>query len=292
MHLHLKIAGLVASLGLFLVVSILLPTEQHSLLPLVDALALGIVVFLLILIPQFRQVSGLFVLGSSALLLGMFKLVSFDAAVGSGPMAFGVLLIEVFFALVIVGLAHSIALDVQALQAGEGLLGLAADFLPQLGSPIGREVVRRQMAQHRRDERPLSIILFHAFTVPAAADDSESSLVPSSLMAAYQKLRVIDYLRTQIRHPDALLLETTEGRLLILCPAAEMPEVAQLAGRLAQKVDEAFGFCPRYAVASFPRDGLTFNKILRQASADLETAPKGNQAVTALVQQSEQSGQA
>jgi len=276
MHLRFKIAGLFASFGLFPLLGMSLALERQLLRPLLDGLVVAVAALALILVPQVRQVSGWFVMGGSVLMWGLYKLLIVDTLFPVGLASYSMILLETLLVVVVVGLAYNISAELQALQKGDGVLRLAADLLPPLDSEIGREIVKRQITRCRQSERPLSILLFNPFPIPAAPGDRLLSEIPAGLQAAYQKSRVAEWLRRQLGYPETVLLETGQEQFLVLYPEAAACEARQLANTLRQKAMDEFGVCLIWAAATFPDDGLTFNKLMEVAVDKLEIGSKGN----------------
>jgi len=276
MHLRFKIAGLFASFGLFPLLGMLLAFERQMLRPLLDGLVIAVLALALILVPQVRQVSGWFVMGGSVLLWGLYKLLIIDTLFPVSMAPYSMILLETVLVVMVVGLAYNISSELQALQKGDGVLRLAVDLLPELESEIGREIVKKQITRCRQSERPLSILLFNPFPIPAAPGNGLLSEIPVGLQAAYQKSRMAEWLRRQLSYPETVLLEAAEERFLVLCPEATACEARQLANTLKQKAVDEFGVHLIWAAATFPDDGLTFNKLMQVAAGSLEVEPNGN----------------
>lgn len=283
MQLRLKIAGLFASFISFLLLSAWMPAENRLLTMLLDGLVFGSVALILILIPKVRQVSGWFVMGGGVLLLGAFKFLGSDGVFADDVAFYGMFMFEVLFLLVIARLAYDISVELQVLQTGEGVLGLAVELLPDLESDVGKSIVKREMMRCRQEERPLSIILFNPFPSPAVEAERLLSEIPLGLQEAYQKSRIAESIRRHLILPHILLLDVHQERFLVLCPETTTNDARQLAVTLGQKLIDDFGFQPMCAVTTFPDDGLTFNKLLDLAKVSLEEASKGHKVESALV---------
>ncbi|MBK8984685.1 MAG: hypothetical protein IPM39_01165 [Chloroflexi bacterium] len=256
------------------------PSAQLAL----DLLIFGLMTLTFLLAPGLRRSPRWLVLGAGVFMWVGFKFLALETG-GLNWTYLGILLVEVFFLLLIAGLAYEISAELEVLHRGERVLGIGTAVPPALDSETGLRLVQQEMRRSRRQERPLSLIVFNPFPLDKAQPPALAVGIPANLQVAYQKARISEVINHGLRLADLLLVERRQERFVIICPETPPHEAELLANVLAQTIHREFGFVPACAVTSFPADGLTFNRLLTLAAARLENAAPGNQPILTRVEE-------
>jgi hypothetical protein len=270
MRLRLNIAALLFSFGSFYIVS----TQLAAVFPAArltwDFLVFGMIALALILTPGLRRSPGWLVLGASLFLWVVIKFLLIDTSSLNWTYIV-VLWVEIVFLLLIAGLAHEISRDLAALHKVEPVSGIGTAVPPTLDSETAVRTIRQEMRWSRRYERPLSLILFNSF--PHLTEPETVKAEPAAQgRLAQHRANVGAVLSCRLRMADRLFVDSRKNRFAVICPETDADESVRLADSLTQALLDEFGFKATCAVASFPADGLTFNKLLELTTAALESS--------------------
>lgn len=283
MRLRLKIAALFACFVFFLLFGALLSSVALPAYWVLDMLVFGAMAVILVLAPGLQRISGWFVLGAGVVLLVLFKVFT---GWNHGPVwsTWGIYLVELFFLVMITYLSYEVSFDLGILQSQVRAEAYDTAVPPALDSETGVRLIRQEMVVSRRYERPLSLILFQTFPYLAsqnlAASDGEAAQrahdarLPTALHQSITR---------HLRPGDKLFIERRGNRYAIVCPETAVDDATQLADALAQALAIEYGFRPTCAVASFPQDGLTFNKLLERTAVTLDGTVQDNKFVQTLL---------
>lgn len=290
MRLRLKIAALFACFVLFLLFGALLSPVALPAYWVLDMLVFSAMAVILLLAPGLQRISGWFVLGAGIVLLVLFKIFT---GWDHGPVwsTWGIYVVEIFFLVVITYLSYEVSLDLGILQSQARAKGHNTAVPPALDSETGIRFIRQEMIVSRRYERPLSLILFKTFPYLAslnlAVSDGESS---DQARDARLQTNLHQSINRHLRSGDSLFIERRGNRYAIVCPETAVDEATQLADTLAHTLAREYGFRPTCAVASFPQDGLTFNKLLERTTVTLDGTVQDNKFVQTLLPSSKAIG--
>lgn len=283
MRLRLKIAALFACFVSFLLFGALLSPVGLPAYWVLDILVFGAMTVILLLAPGLQRISGWFVVGAGITLVVLFKVFT---GWDHGPVwsTWGIYLVEIFFLVVITYLSYEVSLDLGILQRQARTERKDTAVPPALDSETGIRLIRQEMVVSRRYERPLSLILFKTFPYLAsqglAVSDGESL---NRARDAHLQTNLHQTIAGRLRPGDNLFIERRGNRYAIVCPETAVDEATQLANTLAQALAREYSFKPTCAVASFPQDGLTFNKLLERTAVTLDGTVQENKFVQTLL---------
>jgi hypothetical protein len=266
-RLRLKVVGLMLlPLTLYAFGATLFQDELALTRFRLDVLLLVFMVLVILMAPPVRRISEWVIIGLGVVTFVVVKVFITGSLVVTTPVTPLLYLVELSVLFIVLKLAYDVAAEVTALQSGERVLANNLDYPPDLQSGAGVEIVKREMVRSRRFERPLGVIVLEAKSFPPTRNRTHSpTAIPESLSLAYQHFRVLQIIRSQLRIVDTLLLERKIDGFVIICPEATAADVSQLSGMISQAIYDELGFKLASGVASFPGDGLTFNKIMEQA---------------------------
>ena len=284
MRLRLKIAALFACFVFFLLFGALLLPVTLPAYWVVDMLVFGAMAVILLLAPGLQRISGWFVIGAGVVLLILFKVFTgWDHEPGWST--WGIYLVEIFFLVMITYLSYEVSLDLGILQRQARTERPDTAVPPALDSETGVRLIRQEMVVSRRYERPLSLILFKTFPNMTSHNLAATADGESAKRACDGQLQTTLHqsISRRLRAGDKLFTGRRGTRCAIVCAETAVDEATQFADTLAQALASEFGFRPTCAVASFPQDGLTFNKLLERTAVTLDGSVQENKFVQTLL---------
>ena len=127
------------------------------------------------------------------------------------------------------------------------------------------------MTCSRHFQRPLGVIVVAPETeaiemkLPQFVRETQEAIA-----RRYAAASLATMLRRQLRLMDTILEDRQNGRFIILCPEVDAKGASILTERIGQAVMQELGMTVTCGTASFPDKALTFEELVRQASAELE----------------------
>lgn len=182
-------------------------------------------------------------------------------------------IVEVLLLLVVIGLAYKVnkwlrQLDAQLSWAEILQIASRVDSLDEVQPRIDME-----MARSRLYERPLAVIAFQIDYAPAA--QSTAGLLGElngRILRKYQQGQLVQQLQKQMHTYYLLACDTKEDIFYLICPELDSDAAAQMGQQMSDTITTQTHIDIRHASASFPQDGFTFNKILKETEMGL-TSP-------------------
>jgi GGDEF domain-containing protein len=148
--------------------------------------------------------------------------------------------------------------------------------------PNAQEVEQRianEIYISRRSQRPLSLVLFEV--------DSEAlNQMPNRLIQDVQHLIVRRYMQAMmaraiagiLRRTDLIIASMKRGQLVLLAPETDKAGAEVVGQRAVQYLDQQLGLKVDFSTASFPEEGVTYERLLESAG---ELLSRGDQNETA-----------
>ncbi len=230
-----------------------------------------IAVLAVILLPAFYRHSLIWPMVIWQIVYLVFKIVSAEPIVGNGYIYLTVT--EISFLALLVWLAYKVARRIHEFTESVQIITLAdvGQHLSSLDAADGR--IRMEIKRSRHYERPLSVIVVE----PEAHSMNEAlngmvQEAQQTILDRYAMARLAQVMRQQLRLMDMVFEDKENGRLIILSPEANQTDSTVLARWVKAVTVEQLQVKVNCAAATFPDDGLTFNKLMQEAVTKLSGA--------------------
>jgi len=222
-----------------------------------------------ILIPAFSRNSLVFPLSVWVTVYMIYKLVFADFVVGNDYIYLTIT--EISFLALLILLAYRLAYSVNEFNESVRVITMA-DVGRHLSSlDEAGELIRTEIKRSRHYERPFSVILVEPnpqsikMVLNRVLQEAQQTI-----MNRYALAKVAQVMRQQLRLMDMVFEDKENGRLIILSPEATTKDSTVLASRVESALTNQLSVQAACAAATFPDDGLTFNKLLHEAEAKLQ----------------------
>jgi GGDEF domain-containing protein len=96
--------------------------------------------------------------------------------------------------------------------------------------------------------------------------------IQTNLARRYAMGKISDVISSTARRPDLVMKHNQLDRFILLCPETTIASSEILRERIQSEVKTSLGVSISIGVASFPDDALTFDELLRKASARIAPA--------------------
>jgi len=174
--------------------------------------------------------------------------------------------VEVSFLLLLIGVAFKVSqwlrqLDRQVVMAAAIQ---AATDLPTLAQ--AKSVIHAEMTRSRHYERPLAIIAFQINN--PQTDEPSSNLFGGfnrSIIQQYQQGQLAQHLQNQMHCYYQLIRDPQTNTFYLVCPELDYSAAVAIGQQISETIASQTHTTINYASASFPEDGVTFNKIRKEA---------------------------
>jgi hypothetical protein len=231
---------------------------------------LGMVAVLsVLLIPIFRRAHVLIAVITWLVVYFLLRLTFFDDRPLVGDGLVYLTITEITFLVILVLVSHLASHSVGEFENAVKQLTLAEDgqLLEDLDS--GRESIHTEITRSRYYERPISVLVI----IPDRAT-MQSRLaqmigeMQQKISALYSKARLARLVRKELRLMDQIYLDRHSDNLVVLCPEIDAEAAAQVVKRV-QSVMDREEIEAQIGWASFPDDGLTFDRLLAHSEESI-----------------------
>lgn len=225
--------------------------------------ALGMVAVLsVLLIPIFRRAPVFIAVITWLAVYLLLKLTFFDDKPLVGDGLVYLTITEMTFLVILVLVSNLVSHGVGEFENAVEQLTLAEDghLLEDLDS--GRESIHTEITRSRYYERPISVLV-----IIADRPTMQSRLaqmigeMQQKIAALYSKARLARLVRKELRLMDQIYLDRQSDNLVVLCPEIDAAAATLMVERV-QSVMDREGIEAQIGWASFPDDGLTFDRLL------------------------------
>lgn len=201
-------------------------------------------------------------------------LVSKLVIIVSGTQAIGglqtyVMITEVSFLTILIGLAHHLAKQLHIL-----FQDIEASMLISNGEPIERVeeaslVIKSEVQRSRYYGHPMSVVVVKVKDHSVELSFNQvMKEIQEKLVARYVRLKLAKAIRGQLRLMDQVF-EKEDGTLVILCPEVDGDASFILTERI-QSAAKQVGIEVQSTTASFPEDAITFESLVEEANKKLQ----------------------
>ena len=122
------------------------------------------------------------------------------------------------------------------------------------------------MTRSRHYERPLAVI---AFQINNPQTDQPSSNpfggFNRSIIQQYQQGQLAQQLQNQMHRYYQLIRDPQTNIFYLICPELDYSAAVAIGQQISETIANQTHITIKYASASFPEDGVTFNKIRKEA---------------------------
>ena len=132
--------------------------------------------------------------------------------------------------------------------------------------------IRREITRSRHYHRPLSVIViepdqrsFH-LAMPRIFEELQKGV-----LTRFARVKLAQSMHHHLRLMDLILEEDGSDRFIILCPEVDSQGSAVLVERVQTVINQA-GIAAQCSTATFPDNALTFEGLVNQAKAKLDTS--------------------
>ncbi len=138
------------------------------------------------------------------------------------------------------------------------------------------EEISKEFARSRRHDSPLSVIVLKIneedleFNLHRTAEE-----ILRGMMKRYTSNKLIRKLDQSLRRSDLVIEQPEDGTIVVLLPETSKDGSAVLAERIQNAAHEELGIEVACGFASFPRDALTFEELVNQATVNFRTPTMG-----------------
>lgn len=212
--------------------------------------------------------------------LGIYLVAKLGAIISGAPAIGGlrtyVMITEVSFLSILIGLAHHLARQLHIL-----FQDIEASMLASSGEPIERVeeaslVIKSEVQRSRYYGHPMSVVV-------VKVDDHSVELafnqimkeIQEKLVARYVRIKLAKVIRGQLRLMDQVF-EKEDGTLVILCPEVDGDASFILTERIQSAANQV-GIQVQSTTASFPEDAITFESLVEKANKRLQKPSASDQ---------------
>lgn len=218
----------------------------------------------LLLVPQLRRVSTLWVLAVAFPLFCVLELLSrpLDLTAAGGA------LVEFLGVAITLVLASRLARRLALAEDAIAELALGPDREPAAPFSRTQGEMFREVRRARRYERPLSLLALSASGAqPPAALERVLEEARLNGLERYVTLKVGALLDAETA--ASAVIASRAKHFLVMLPECERAEAESVAKRLGQAAASRYGLELRFGIASFPHQEITFDKLLETAETEL-----------------------
>jgi hypothetical protein len=185
--------------------------------------------------------------------------------------AIGGLIIELAFLAWIFYLVHVISSYIRDYEMSDKLVRLIGIEDPSTDIQSAMPRIHADLTRSRHYQRPLSVIVlnFPEINTQAAIQKMETAFY-KLIRGKFTLSRLAKIVHGELRAMDFVLKDGSDHNLILVCPEIGPESIPEVTKHLEQAIQRELGIRPRYASASFPDDGLTFDGLRQRASENLE----------------------
>lgn len=224
-----------------------------------------------ILLPSFARLPVSWVILFWFFIFILFKLLLLSERSILGGIYTYLTLTEAVFVLVMVYLAHQVARVYYELRQAAEYVTLAEAGRHLLKVADADQEIGREMWRSRHFHRALSVIVVRpdkqsvAKVTPRLLEE-----IQQNMAELWTAVRLSNTIKEQLRVVDMVMEDRENGRFIILCPEIDAQGAAMLTDRIGKALANQLGVSISCGVASFPKEALTFETLLTEASSHLQ----------------------
>lgn len=224
-----------------------------------------------ILLPSFARLPVSWVILFWFFIFILFKLLLLSERSILGGIYTYLTLTEAVFVLVMVYLAHQVARVYYELRQAAEYVTLAEAGRHLLKVADADQEIGREMWRSRHFHRALSVIIVRpdkqsvAKVTPRLLEE-----IQQNMAELWTAVRLSNTIKEQLRMVDMVMEDRENGRFIILCPEIDAQGATMLTDRIGKALANQLGVSISCGVASFPKEALTFETLLTEASSHLQ----------------------
>lgn len=224
-----------------------------------------------ILLPSFARLPVSWVILFWFFIFILFKLLLLSERSILGGIYTYLTLTEAVFVLVMVYLAHQVARVYYELRQAAEYVTLAEAGRHLLKVADADQEIGREMWRSRHFHRALSVIVVRpdkqsvAKVTPRLLEE-----IQQNMAELWTAVRLSNTIKEQLRMVDMVMEDRENGRFIILCPEIDAQGATMLTDRIGKALANQLGVSISCGVASFPKEALTFETLLTEASSHLQ----------------------
>ena len=210
--------------------------------------------------------NGIFVL-TTIVLAWLFLLGT--GSQSSAENVFG-LMIELGFSAWLLVLVRTISNTIRTYETADKISRLIGIEDPSFDIQTAMPRIRADITRSRHYERPLSVIVLDSSD--GHNPDVIAKMEPSILKWISKQVanaRLAETIRKELRVMDMVLKDPAEQKLILVCPEISAENIQEVTRHLESVIQREFGYRPKYASASFPNDGISFDGLRQKATNNL-----------------------
>lgn len=188
----------------------------------------------------------------------------------TGILDFQVSMIELFFLVWLIYLAHLVVNEIQTAETARNFVDLTKQFAAAPDLQTSEDRIRSELTRSRHYHRPLSLVV-----IDKPNEISEPALermvneIQNWIVGGYVQARLSQVMKRELRAIDLIMTDHNRQRLVILCPEVDAEGVTELTDHLKMAVSREMGLRIQCGSASFPDESLTFDGLLQRATEKL-----------------------
>lgn len=216
----------------------------------------------ILLIPFFRRAHVVIAVITWLVAYLLLKLLFFGDRPLVGEGLVYLTITEITFLVILVLVSDLVSHSVGEFENAVKQLTLAEDgqLLEDLDS--GRESIQTEFTRSRYYERPISVLVIIPDRPTMRSRLAQMiGEMQQKIAALYSRARLARLVRRELRLMDQIYLDRQSDSLVVLCPEIDT-EAATLVVERVQSVMDREGIEAQIGWASFPDDGLTFDRLL------------------------------
>ncbi len=193
--------------------------------------------------------------------------------------------IEVLLLLLSIGLAYQIGRWLQQADEQGRLAGITQVLASIPTLEQARPDIHAEISRSRHFERPLAVIAFQiSGTQTGNAAAEQVHRFNRRMLQEFQQGQLAQHLLAQKQHYQQLIRDSKAKLFYLVCPELDHNAAAEVGQQISNAFSNQGDIVVHYAVAAFPEDGFTFNKIRKEAAEKVstrETSTNGDSSSTA-----------